>query len=195
MKKPRSYDMTARAAQAASSRLRILDAAIALSGELPLTGITLPVVAERAGVTVQTLLRKFGSRDGLLEAAAVHGRAIVLAERLIDPDDVDASLDALLAHYERTSTGTLVLLGQERWEPLIADIVNAGKALHRSWVEDVFAHALAPLDQAARTEAIDLLVVATDLYAYKLLRIDRGLSLVETRERMRRLLDAVLGIL
>ncbi|WP_345186264.1 helix-turn-helix domain-containing protein [Microbacterium panaciterrae] len=195
MKMPREYDMTTRAAQAASSRLRILDATIELTGERPLSAVTLPIVAERAGVTVQTVLRKFGSREGLFEAAAVHGRTVVLAERAIHPEDVDASVDALLAHYERTSASTLVLLGQETWEPLIAEIVDAGKALHRTWVEEVFAQALAALPSSARAEAVDLLVVATDLYTYKLLRIDRGLSLDETRERMQRLIGAVRKVL
>lgn len=194
MNKRRGYDMTTRSAQAATSRLRILDAAIALSGEVPLAAITLPAVAERAGVTVQTVLRKFGSRDGLFDAAQEHGRAVVLAERPADPDDLAASLDVLVQHYERTAVSTLMLLGQESWEPRAAEITSAGKALHRAWVEEVFAHRLAELDEEARIERLDLLVVATDLYAYKLLRLDGGLGLAETRERMRRLIDAVLGI-
>jgi hypothetical protein len=45
-----------------------------------------------------------------------------------------------------------------------------------------------------RDEAIDLLVVATDVYTWKLLRHDRGLSRSATQERMRALVDAVLAI-
>lgn len=195
MKKSRSYDMTTRSVQAASSRLRILDATIQLSAEVPLAAITLPLVAERAGVTVQTVLRKFGNRDGLFDAAQEHGSQTVIAERRVDPDDLEVSLDGLMHHYDRVEVSTMMLLGQEAWEPRAAVVTAAGKALHRKWVEDVFVHALTPLDAAARVEAVDLLVVATDLYTYKLLRIDRGLSLGETRERMRRLIDAVLGIL
>lgn len=187
--------MTTRSAQAESSRLRILDAVIALTAEVPLAAITLPLVAERAGVTVQTVLRKFGSRDSLFDAAQERGSQVVIAERTVDPDDLEASLDGLMQHYERVKVSTLMLLGQESWEPRAAAITGVGKALHRKWVEDVFAHALPPIDDVARAEAVDLLVVATDLYTYKLLRIDRGLSLVETRARMRRLIGAVLGIL
>ncbi|MDL9981128.1 TetR/AcrR family transcriptional regulator [Microbacterium sp. ASV49] len=193
MNTPREYDMTLRAEQAAQTRVRILDALTALVAEIPLAAVTLPRVADRAGVTVQTVLRNFGSRDGLFAAGLEFGRDAVVAERTITPDDVDASLAALVDHYERTSTMTLLLLGQESWEPIAAEVTAGGKALHRDWVERVFAHALD--DAADRDEATDLLVVATDLYCYKLLRLDRALSRDRTLQRMRRLVQAVLDTL
>jgi AcrR family transcriptional regulator len=191
MNSPRDYDMTLRSTQAAQTRTGILDALVSLVAEVPLVAVTLPRVAERAGVTVQTVLRNFGSREGLFQAGLEDGRAQVVAERTIDPDDLDASLAALVDHYERTGPMTLLLLGQETWEPIAAEVTVGGKALHRDWVERVFAHALARVT-APRDETVDLLVVATDLYAYKLLRLDRGLSRDQTLQRMRRLVSAVL---
>lgn len=191
----RGYDMTVRAALAARTRTRILEAVIALTGETPLTAVTLPRVAERADVTVQTVLRNFGSRDGLFRSGLEYASARVVAERTVDPDDLDASLAALVDHYERTSTMMLLLLGQESWEPMAAEITTGGKALHREWVLQVFAHSLRPLAARERTEAVDLLVVATDLYTYKLLRLDRGLTRDQTLRRMRRLTTAVLQTL
>lgn len=193
MNAPRDYDMTLRNAQAEQTRADILQALMEVVAERPLAAVTLPRVAERAGVTVRTLLRNFGSRDGLFAAGLEYGSSVVIAERTVDPDDVDLSLSALVDHYERTARQTMLLLGQESWEPVAAAVTASGKALHRAWVEGVFAHALAAA--ADRDETLDLLVVATDLYTYALLRHDRGLSRDETLRRIRRLVSAVLDTL
>ena len=64
------------------------------------------------------------------------------------------------------------------------------RRLHRAWVRDTFAPFLATaVDPEALT---DLLVVATDVYTWKLLRRDRGLSRDRTEQRMRALVDALL---
>ena len=68
--------MGARAQAVDATRRRIVDALIALAGERPFAEVTLDAVAERAGVSVQTVLRQFGSRDGLFAEAdgRRHGR-------------------------------------------------------------------------------------------------------------------------
>lgn len=191
MKTKRSYTMRVRAEQAEQTRRRILEATIALAFEVPLAMCTLPAVAERSGVSVQTILRGFGSRDGLFEAAIEHGRAEILAERPADPDDLPRSIDLLVDHYERRGDGTLLLLGQETWEPLALTVTTGGRAAHRAWVERTFAHSLEHRTPAARDEVVDLLVAATDLYTWKLWRRDRGLSRALVRERMLRLTGAI----
>ena len=70
MKTTRKYTMGARAQAVEQTRSRILHTTIALAGERPFAEITLDAVAERAGVSVQTVLRQFGSRDGLVAAGA-----------------------------------------------------------------------------------------------------------------------------
>jgi predicted acylesterase/phospholipase RssA len=55
-------------------------------------------------------------------------------------------------------------------------------------VTDVFAPFAGPRDPL-----IELLVVATDVYTWKLLRVDRGLSRATAERRMRILVDAVLA--
>lgn len=192
MKTKRSYDMRSRAAEADRTRARILDAAVALAGEVPLSGCTLPAIADRAGVSVQTVLRAYGSRDGLFAAAADRAREQVAAERETPVGDAPAALDVLASHYEAWGDTMLLLLAQESWEPLAAEVTASGKMLHRDWVGRVFAPHLAALDDTDRSEAIDLLVVATDLYTWKLLRRDRGLGRAATIERMHRLVTSVL---
>jgi AcrR family transcriptional regulator len=192
MKSTRTYTMRARAQQVEQTRERILDAVVALGGERPLAACTLPAVAERAGVSVQTVLRAFGSREDLFAAALRRTSAEVVAERTVDPDDVAGTLAALLDHYEARGDGVLLLLGQETWEPLAAQITEGGRRLHREWVERAFARALEPIDGDRRDEAVDLLVAATDLSVWKLWRRDAGRSREQTLARMQSLTASVI---
>ena len=66
--------------------------------------------------------------------------------------------------------------------------VEATGGLHRAWVAEVFGPMVSD-DEAL----LDLLVVATDVYTWKLLRRDRGLSRVRTEARMKALVTAVLA--
>ncbi|WP_457099056.1 TetR/AcrR family transcriptional regulator [Microbacterium sp. P5_E9] len=190
---PRSYRMRARADAAEQTRLRIIGAAIELAFEKPVAAITLPVIAERARVSVQTVLRQFGSREALIDEAAESGRAAVRAERPADPDDIEGSLDALIEHYEARGDGALLLLGQEGWDRIAADLTREGKLLHRDWATRTFARTLDALPDSRRVETLDLLVVATDVYAWKLLRRDRALTRGDTASRMRMLVEAIIS--
>jgi AcrR family transcriptional regulator len=184
MKTTRTYTMRARAEQAEQTRLRIIRATVELGGERPLAACTLPAIAERGAVSVQTVLRIFGNRDALFREVLERTSAEVVAERTTDPDDVPASLAALVDHYERRGDTVLLLLGQETWEPLAAEITGPGKRMHRDWVGTVFARTLDPLDAVARETATDLLVAATDVSAWKLWRRDLGRTRDETLDRM-----------
>ncbi len=187
--RPRRYVMRTRADGVARTRDHVLDATIALAYEAPLRAITLDRVAERSGVSVQTILRHFGNRDGLAVAAHERATELVLAERPADPDRRGPALEALIDHYELRGDGVLLLLGQEPWEPLARTITDAGKKLHREWVARLFAP---PLEAAADPDALlDLLVIATDVYAWKLLRRDAGRTREETLQRMTALIDAI----
>ena len=186
----RGYTMTARARAVESTRTSILDSLVQLSMERLLTDIGLDDVASRAGVSVQTVLRHFGSRDGLIDAALAHAQADVTEERRAPRGDVDEALRVLLDHYEERGRGVLLLLAQEPVDPRVRQITDEGRQLHRRWVEEVFAPLLP--EGTRRVEGVDLLVVATDLYAWKLLRLDRGLSRTITQQRMQHLVRAVL---
>ena len=184
------YVMRKRADQTARTREAILTACVTLAYQVPLSAVTLSRVADRAGVSVQTVLRQFGSREQLFDAAYERGLREVSAERPADPEAFDASFDALVAHYEARGDGVLLLLAQESWEPLAKAATDRGRALHRDWVRRLFAPQVAA---ASDPEALcDALVVVTDVYAWKLLRRDCGLDVATTARRMRALVDAVL---
>ncbi len=113
MKSTRPYTMTARAEAAERTRLRILDAMVDLAAQHLLAEITLDDVADAAGVSVQTVLRRFGSRAGLVEAAFVHATADVAAERVAPVGDVAACVRVIVDHYEQRGDGVVLLLAQE----------------------------------------------------------------------------------
>ena len=182
MATPRGYRMDARAASTAATRERILTSALALSTERMSIEITLDDVAERAGVSVQTVLRHFGSRAGLLDATVAFGTEVIVAEREAPAGDVTAAVRIIVDHYELRGDFVIRMLAQED-DARIAGIVASGRAEHRDWVRRVFA----------RPDLDDLLVAATDVYVWKLLRRDGGLDRATTQARMLRLVRAVLA--
>jgi AcrR family transcriptional regulator len=183
--------MTVRAEAVAETRERIVSAAVALHLQRLAADISLVDVATAAGVSVQTVLRHFGSREGLSAAAEEWATREIERERRSRPGDVTGAMRAIVEHYELRGDGVLLLLAQEAFEPFAARATAQGRAMHRLWVEEVFGPLLPAGPEAA--VRLDLLVVATDVYAWKLLRRDRRLSVRATRERMEALVRAVLS--
>jgi AcrR family transcriptional regulator len=193
MKTSREYVQTERARAAEATRERILAAFVDLV--IARSSVTVPLtdVAVRAGVTVQTILRKFGSRDRLFEEALEYGRGIIAAEREAPAGDPVAALTVLVDHYESRGDGVLALLATENADSRIARIVETGRATHRAWVAVVFADRLASRPPDEQAEVSRLLVVATDVYTWKLLRRDMALPRSATERHLLRLIDAVLA--
>lgn len=192
MKSTRPYVLKARAQSVHETRERIMEAVLALANEAPLSALVLPEVAARSGVSVQTVLRQFGTREGLLDATQELASDRVRAEREVVPGDVPAAITNLFDHYELRGDGVLLLLGQEGWEPRAAKITSEGRRIHRNWVERVFAPLLADTADPGRGEILDLLVVACDVYTWKLLRRDRQLDRQDAESRVLRLVTSIL---
>lgn len=181
--------MTAREQGKTATRDAIVKAAVDTFMAERTFAITLPAVAERAGVTVKTVLRHFGTRDGLIDAAWSQAWDEVMAERRPPSDDPADALRVLIAHYERRGQMVLVMLADEN-DPRARHLTDSGRLAHREWVEQVFSASL-PVPGDTRLRLIDVLVVATDVYAWKLLRVDRGLSVDDVHERMLLMTDAL----
>ncbi|HWE75005.1 MAG TPA: helix-turn-helix domain-containing protein [Stellaceae bacterium] len=168
--------MSHRAAQAEATRERIREAAVALYQERALDGFTLDEVARRAEVTVQTVLRAFKTKDQLIMAAlnalAVHGQPI----KQPAPGDIAAAVSVIFDLYD--AIGDLViqqLCDEPRLPGLKADM-DIGRRKHGDWVKTSFAPVLARHEGAARERIFDALMVATDVYVWKLLRRDQSLD-------------------
>jgi AcrR family transcriptional regulator len=192
MKTTRAYTMTTRRENAQRTRLRILDATFELWFEKRSVEIVLADVAERADVSVQSILRHFGSKEGLFDETFEHAQLAVDEERQTPVGDADRAIEVIMSHYEARGDGVLRMLAQEFWNDHARRVTDNGRRMHRQWVETVFAPQLAPLSPQSREQRIDLLVVASDVYTWKLLRRDRALSRAETERRMAHLVRAVL---
>ena len=169
--------MVARAEATERTRLAVLNAALVLFTHEPYGDITLQAIAEEAGVTLQTVLRKFGSKEGLFEAAAGEVERRVLEERTQDlPADVDAALGQLVASYERIGEFNWRALCQEDQFPFVATGMRRARELHREWLARVFQAELAGARPAERARRLELLFGATDFYLWKLYRKDLGHS-------------------
>jgi AcrR family transcriptional regulator len=191
--KTRPYRMRARADAVARTRRRILQAAFDLANEKASVEIVLSDIAERADTSVQTVLRHFGSRDGLFGALTAFARDEIVEERAAPVGDIVAAIEVIFDHYEMRGDVVLRLLGQEFGDERVRAVTEQGRQTHREWVELVFAPQLGARAEAARDELVDLLVVATDVYTWKLLRRDRRLDRVQAQARVRHLIDAVLA--
>jgi AcrR family transcriptional regulator len=187
MNATRTYTMSARAEAVERTRRRIVDALVTLAGERPFSDISLDDIAFAAGVSVQTVLRQFGSKDGLLRVAMDVAMQDVVESRRTPSGDVDSAVRTIVDHYEDRGRASLLLLGQEGYDDVARRATTLGKRVHREWAKEAFAPAT---DDVA---VLDLLVVATDVYTWKLLRLDRRLSRATTERRMHHLVTAVLA--
>ena len=187
MNSTRTYTMGARAEAVERTRRRIVGALITLASERPFRDISLDDIAFAAGVSVQTVLRQFGSKDALFRVATDVAMNDVIESRRTPPGDVDSAVRTIMDHYEERGRTALLLLGQEGHDEVARRLTTLGKRAHRVWAKEAFAPAT---DDVA---VLDLLVVATDVYTWKLLRLDRKLSRAATERRMHHLVTAVLA--
>ena len=94
----RVYTQVARARATELTRRAILDAGVSLfyAGDYD---IALDRVATRAGFSTRTILRHFGSKEGLVEAAIADQTSAVEAERAVPPGDPETFVTLLVDHY------------------------------------------------------------------------------------------------
>ncbi|MEO6775098.1 MAG: helix-turn-helix domain-containing protein [Kofleriaceae bacterium] len=160
----------------------------------PFDRVTLDAVAHAAEVTIPTLQRRFGNKEGLFAACAARVTERIEQQRSAPPvGNIKGCLSEHLAHYEREGAMMWHLLRQEADVPLLRTSLAAGRAMHRAWVKAVFARSIARIDARKRRARVDALVAVTDLFVWKLLRIDLGRTASEVEALMCAMADAVAG--
>lgn len=191
MKKTRGYNMTARAEATAETGRRILDAGTELFLSLDYEDVTLQAIAERASVTLQTVIRRYGSKESLLSAIAESFTPGLRRSRQVDtPGDIAQAVGRLVASYEELGPANWRMLRQEHRIPVLHDVLVGARAQHQAWIEESFAPLL-PQDAGERALRVLQIFAATDLYVWKLLRVDLGRS----REDVERLMVGSVGAL
>src|SRR6202022_719852 len=181
----RAYRMGVRAEAAEATVWRVLDVAVRLFTDYPYDDVSLERVAAEAGVTKRTVLRRFGSKEALFGEAMTVARDEMIAHRQEAPiGDVAGVVANVVGQYERWGTNRLRLLEQEDRIPLIAEWVKGGREWHWGWVEGVLAPHLKGLRGAERKRRHAALVVLTDVYTWRLLRLDLRLSRADTERTL-----------
>jgi AcrR family transcriptional regulator len=186
----RRYTMTARADRVAATRERITRAAMAMFLEEPYEDVTLARIAAGAGVSHQTVLNHFESKEGVvLSVVELFSEQTIEARSKAQPGDVAGAVKALVGDYERVGDANF------RWATTdglgeLAGVLDDARAHHQEWIETMFGE-LIPRSPAARRRAVHALHAATDVYTWKLLRRDLRLTRAET-ERI--IVDLVVGV-
>ncbi len=176
----RRYQMSARAEAAAATRERLLAAAWEQFATRPYEEVHLAAVAAEAGVSAQTLHNIFGSKEQLLTAAYVWWGVRVMASRDAAPvGNVGEAIENLFDHYELHGRAILRMISQEERFPAIRQMTDAGRTFHREWVGRIFGPTLAGLRGKPHERRLAAIVLATDLLAWRLLRLDMQIDRLE----------------
>ena len=190
----RPYRMVARADAALATANRVLDVALELFTERSYEDVSVGEIARQAKVAKRTVLRRFGSKEALFLAAMERGGREEMHARDAAPvGDVAGAVANAVEHYERWGANRLRLLSQEDRIAVVAQDVEIGRRYHWSWVERTFAPLLEGLTGSARRRRIAAVVALTDVYTWKLLRRDLGLSQAETARTLVEVIDTLKG--
>lgn len=190
---PRPYRQSVRADAVQDTERQIVDALIALLGKRWFDEITLDDIATTAGTTRQTVIRRFGSKTGVLSAMAAQMDVTIRAQRWSKPVESVADIVVLLINdYERTGDIIVRTLGQEARIPEFAAVLDRGRKGHREWIEDMFKAWLDELESRARTDRLAQLLVQTDVWIWHLFRRTQGHSAVKTRQLMTHAIERLL---
>jgi AcrR family transcriptional regulator len=184
--------MTTRAAAAEVTRERILDTASDAFLASWYGDVTLRDVATAAEVALQTVVNHFGTKESLYAAAVERISDAIEARRFeFEPGDVAGAVSALIDDYDHTGDFTLRTLAEEGRLAVVRPALARGRRGHQDWVEHIFPAALEGRRGASRQRRLAQLVAVTDVYTWKLLRRDKGLSRDQTVLAVRELVEAL----
>ncbi|KQX06544.1 hypothetical protein ASC59_01390 [Leifsonia sp. Root1293] len=186
--------MAARAESAEQTGERIVDAMLARLRDTPYERIRLDDIAADAGVSVQTVIRRFDGKAGLM--TAVVGRElgrIVAARDAAEHDSVARTVTALVEHYEVYAELILKTYSEAPLVPGLAELVARGRAYHVDWCRRTFERHLDPsLDAQTRRLRLAQIVAVCDATTWRILRFDGGLTPGETERALGELLAPLL---
>lgn len=182
--------MGARAAAAADTAERILDGALELYARLPVDRIRLEALAERAHVTVPTVVRRFGGRAGVVCALVERELSRLAERRTAHADDGTAQIvHELVEFYEEYGALILKVYAEA---PLVAglpELAARARAYHVAWCRQTFADRLRGADEPTRLRRAAQVVAVCDATTWRILREDGGLSADEVERAILELLE------
>lgn len=186
------YRLGKRAASRDQTRERILGAAESLYLARWYDEVSLQEVAAQAGVALQTVVNHFGSKGSLLAAVATRMSGRINSHRdEVEPGDAVGAVGMIVNEYEQVGDAIFRFISLEGRIEELGPLLAGGRAVHRAWVERVFSSSL-PDEDPDRRLAVAMLITATDVLTWKVLRREQGLSRRDTETAMR---TAVLALI
>jgi len=190
----RRYTMRARATSALATRDRIIAAAVELFMQRPYDEVSLQVVADRAGVSLPTVMRKFRSKDALLLACADAAGARERDARVVVPGDVRDIARVLGARYEHIIPEWRRIQAVEDRFPAVARSVTLVRQQHLSWLETAFAPLLPSTnDRRLHNRRLAMLFGITEIYLWWTWRTHLHLSAKQAEQTMAELLESTVA--
>jgi AcrR family transcriptional regulator len=193
MKSTRKYEQTNRSEGVATTRERIVAAAAALLMEQPYEDVTLNAIAKASGVSHQTVLNHFESKEGVARAAAESFTAdTVEARSKATPGDTTSVVRVLVDEYERMGDANARWAATSERLGSLGELLDDARSAHQEWLVRMLGDSL-PTTRAERRLGVNALHAATDVYTWKLLRRDLKLTRAETVRTMVVLVDGALS--
>jgi AcrR family transcriptional regulator len=154
---------------------------------------SLEAIAASAHVTKQTLLRHFGSKDGLLERAIERGFDEVRAQRFNAPSgDVPGAVENLLDFYEQWGERSIRIGALDGLGGVAASFARRARQLHYDWVEHAFGSFLEPLSARDRGRRQAALIALCDVHTWRLLSHDLELPRREVRATLIKAIESLI---
>lgn len=186
--------MSARADAAAQTGERIVDAMLEALRTTPYERVRLEDIASAAGVTVQTVIRRFASKPALMTATVERELVRIAARReaALSAEPAE-TVRALVEHYEDYGLLILKTYSEAPLAEGLPEIVARGRAYHVDWCRRAFVDHLADReDRVDQQRRLAQIVAICDATTWRILRFDGGLDAPETEQALSELLMPLL---
>lgn len=188
-----TYDNSRRQQNAEKTKAEIISAFGRLWNKNSIKDITLEMVAKESGVTIRTVLRKFESREGLLNESLIYLSSEIESERRATRvGDIDDILETLLSNYEVMGDAAIRTINLEPELEIARKIGKKGRALHKEWCKQMFAPFLPQPNSSKYEIQLTSFIAATEIYLWKLMRKDLKLSKAKTLSVFKNLVEGII---
>jgi AcrR family transcriptional regulator len=168
--------MSARADSAFRTSERILDATLELYRALTYADLTLAAVADRAGVSTQTVIRRFGGKAPLVVATVRRELERLTVTRAEAAPGAVPAVEALADFYESNGALLLRMYADAPTVEGLPEIASAARDFHLDWCRRTFRPEVDGLPEPQRSLRLAQLVAVCDAVTWRVLREDCGLD-------------------
>lgn len=188
----RAYRQTRRAEETEARRRKILESVGWLMLEGSYDDMTLAAVARRAGVSLKTVTRQFGSKEQLLREAMGAAREEEEARRDVPAGDLEAVVEVLAARYDEMAEPIYRMGDVELRYDWLSDWVQMARESHLRWLAHAFSPWI-PAEGPERERRLMSLFVATEIRSWWSLRNRLGQDRDAAAFVMRHTLEALVA--